>query len=370
MIRTRSTVFFSCLYLFIFLPLAFSACASVSTGGGSTAMSTTASTTTNATTRGDAPDWVRDPYNKFDQQTHVAAVGMGNSRQAAEKDALGKLVAIFGQSIQVNEKISTSYQEAIRSGAAASWSENTSISSDIATSAGMDSLIGVEIGDTWDNGKDYYAAAVLNKTKAFQVYSNMIRSNQAMIANLVNMPAADKNSLDGYARYQFAAVIADITITYGNLLSHIGAPAFAQELKSGDTYRLEAQNITRAIPIGVTVTNDKSGRIQGAFAKVLSDLDFRSGGNNARYVLRVEISVSPVELPNQTNKFARMELSANLTDTSLRTVLLPYTFNNREGHTSQTEAENRLYSTAERKINEEYPKLLNDYLSQLLPKRR
>jgi hypothetical protein len=116
-----------------------------------------------------APDWTRDPYKKYDAKANVAAVGVGNSRQAAEKDALGKLVAIFGQSIQVDEKISTSYREAVQSGAAASWSENTAIDNSIATSAGMDSLVGVEIGETWFDGKtNYYAAAVLNKTKALQ----------------------------------------------------------------------------------------------------------------------------------------------------------------------------------------------------------
>jgi len=349
MFKTRSTVFSVCIYNFYFL-LMFLACVSV-----------------NAQNRGGAPDWVRDPYKKFDRQTNVAAVGMGNSRQAAEKDALGKLVAIFGQSIRVDEKIHTSYVEAVRSGAVASWSENTAVDNSIITSAGMDSLIGAEIGDAWDNGKDYYAAAVLNKTRALQVYSEMVRSNQAMIANLVNLPAADKNSLEGVARYQFAAMIADITVSYGNLLSHIGAPAFAQGLKKGDEYRLEAQNIARAIPVSVVVTNDRSGRIQGAFAKSLSELGFRSGGNNSRYVLQVDITVSPVDLPNNPNVFARMELSANLTDTSQRAVLLPYNFSPpiREGHRTQSEAENRVYAAAERKISGEYTKLLNDYLSQL-----
>jgi hypothetical protein len=184
------------------------------------------------------------------------------------------------------------------------------------------------------------------------------------------MPAADKNSLDGFARYQFAATIADVTFSYGNLLSHIGAPLFAQGLKKGDDYRLEAQNITKAIPIGITVKNDKSGRIQGAFAKVFADLGFRSGGTNARYVLTVDISTSPVELVNQTNKFTRIELTANLTDTSVNAVLFPFNFASREGHATQSEADNRAYTVAVRKISEEYPQLLNNYLSQLVPKKK
>jgi hypothetical protein len=359
----KSTVFSFCMKMFCLL-LAFSACASVDNqnqnSGGSNTVAAKAA----------APDWTRDPYKKFDQQSYVAAVGVANSRQEAEKDALGKLVAIFGQSIQVDEKISVSYMEAVRSGAAASWSENTSIDNTIQTSAGMDSLIGAEIGDTWYDGRNnYYAAAILNKTKALQTYSNLIRTNQAMIDNLVNMSAAEKNTIDGFARYQFAAMIADVTFTYGNLLSHIGAPSYAQGLKKGDTYRLEAQNITKAIPVGIVVRNDKSGRIQGAFAKAFSDIGFRSGGNNSRYVLNVDITVSPVDLPSNPNKFVRIELSANLTDTSVKSVLLPYNFNNREGHTSVSEAENRAFMAAERKINEEYKNLLSDYLNQLLPKK-
>ncbi|MDR0455979.1 MAG: LPP20 family lipoprotein [Treponema sp.] len=340
------------------LLLAFSACMTVNAqnkGGSNTS----------------APDWIRDPYKKFDQKTHVAAVGIGNSRQVAEKDALGKLVAIFGQSIQVDEKISTSYREAVKSGAAASWSENTAIDNSIATSAGMDSLVGAEIGETWYDGKtNHYAAAVLNKTKALQVYPNMIKANQAMIDSLVNMPAADKNSLDGFARYQFAAMIADVTFSYGNLLSHIGAPSFAQGLKKGDDYRIEAQNITKTIPVGITVKNDKSGRIQGAFAKAFSDLGFRSGGTDSRYVLTVDINISPVELANQTNKFSRIEVTANLSDTRLNAVLFPFNLNSREGHTTQSEADNRAYAAAERKINEDYKEFLNDYLTQLVPKKK
>lgn len=316
------------------------------------------------------PDWVRDPYKKFDQQTNVAAVGIGNSREAAEKDALGKLVAIFGQSIQVDEKISTSYREAVQSGAAAKWSENTAIDNTIQTSAGMDSLIGAEIGDTWYDGKNnYYAVAVLNKTRALQTYSNMIRANHAIIDNLVNMAAAEKNSLDGFARYQFAAMIADMSFSYGNLLSSIGAHSFAQGLKKGDDYRLEARNIAKSIPVGITVKNDKSGRIQGAFAKVLSDAGFRSGGNNSRYILDVNVSVSPVDFPNNANKFARIELGANLTDTASKAVLLSYNFNLREGFSTMAEAENRCFLTAERKISEEYKDILSTYLSNLLPKK-
>ena len=313
------------------------------------------------------PEWVRDPYSKYDRQTNVAAVGSGSSREIAEKSALANLVAIFGQSIQVDEKVSVSYQEAVRSGVAAAWSENTAIDTNIITTTGMDSLVGAEIGEVWDDGREYYAAAVLNKAKTAQIYSGMIASNRTIINNLVDIPEAEKFTLDGFARYQLAALVADVTTGYGNLLAVIGTPV--ERLKYGDDYRLEAINITKAIPVGLRVQNDVSGRVQGAFAKTLSNLGFQSGQNNSRYMLDVNIVTSVVEITNNPNKWTRIVVNANLMDVSLGTVLLPYNFNDRQGHTTQAEADNRAYAAAERKINEEYPKLLNDYLSQLLPKK-
>ena len=45
------------------------------------------------------PNWVRDPYARHDRQAYVAAVGIASSRDLAEKNALGNLIAVFGQSI-------------------------------------------------------------------------------------------------------------------------------------------------------------------------------------------------------------------------------------------------------------------------------
>jgi hypothetical protein len=345
-------------FLCFTLPLIFAACASI----GSVVNSITGTAVRNR------PDWVRDPYTKYDRNANFAAVGGGSSREAAEKSAFGRLVAYFGQNIQVDEKVAVSYQEAVRNGVAATWSENTTVDSMISTSASFGSLVGAEIGDRWDDGREYVAVAVLNKATAIRIYPDIIRSNQTMIDKLVSIPTEEKNTLEGYARYQFAATVADMTLPYVNLLSVIGVPS--QTIKRGDDYRLEALNIAKTIPVALGVRNDRSGRIEGAFAKALSDLGFQSGGSGSRYVLDVNIITSELEYANNPNnyKWTRIEVAANLVDTSFNTVLLPYTFNERAGHNTQAEADNQAYAAAERKINGEYAGLLQGYLNQLLPK--
>jgi hypothetical protein len=316
------------------------------------------------------PAWVDSVDSVYSRAQYVAAVGYAADRAMAEKNAFANLVAIFGQSIQADQTIVNTYQEAVKNGKTAGWTDTIALENTIKTSASMDTLIGAEIKEVWfDSKSTYYAAAVMEKAKTARLYNDMIQANQNMINNLVTMTQTEKNSLEGFSRYQFAAAAADVNVSYGNVLQVIGVVP-PDGLKKGDDYRLEAQNIVKAIPVGITVNNDKAGRIQGAFAKAFTDLGFRSGGTNARYVLAVDITASPVELPNQVNKFTRIELTANLTDTSVNAVLFPFNFANREGHATQSEADNRAYTAAARKISEEYPKLLNDYLSQLLPKKK
>jgi hypothetical protein len=315
------------------------------------------------------PAWVNSVDSVYSRNQYLAAVGYASNREMAERNALANLTAVFGQSIYADQTITNTYQEAVKNGAAVGWTDNTAMENTIRTSASMDTLIGAEIKEVWfDSKSTHYAAAAMEKVKTARVYGDMIQANQNMIKNLITMSETEKNSMEGFSRYQFAASVADINISYGNLLRVIGA-AVPEGLKKGDDYRLEAVDIARTIPIGLRVQNDKSGRIEGAFARALSDLGFRSGGNNSPYLLDVNITTSPVENASQTNKFTRIELKANLVDTKTRAVLLPYDFSDRQGHLSQSEADNRAYMAAERKISEEYAKVFNNYVSRLLPKK-
>jgi hypothetical protein len=338
------------------LPLIFPAC-----GTGNAAAPRTEART--------LPDWVRDPYTRYDRRTYIAARGSGSSLAFAERNALGELAAFFDRYIEVQEVVIERYEEAVRSGITTGWSVNTEVDRMIQTNARFDSLVGAEIGDVWNDGINYFAVAILNRARTIQIYSGIVSSNQRMIDNLLNIPPADRNTMDAIARYQFAATIADMTTPYLNMLSVIGAPP-VQGFRSGNDFRLEALDIIRAIPVNLQVQNDSAGRIHGAFARALSELGFQSGGNNSRYMLDVDVITSPVDIANNPHRWTRIAVNANLVDTAFGTVLLPYSLPPiREGHTTQAEADNRAFMAAVRRINEDYADLLRDYLSRLLPKR-
>ena len=318
---------------------------------------------------GRMPAWVLDVTSVYPRAQYVAATGFGRDRATAEGNALAALTAFFGQTVQIERTAASFYQQAIVDGVMDSWIDTAEMRTNIRTTAAMDNLMGVEIKEVWFDSRDtYYAVAVMEKARGIQIYNELIQANLNIINNLVSMTPNERNSMEGVIRYRFAATVADINVSYRDIVVLLDG-VVPGEIVSGDRYRLEAQSIIRTIPVNIRVTYDRNGRIFGAFARSFADWGFESTAASSRYVLNATVTLSPVDLPNNPNIFSRIELSANLMDTNNNLVLIPYTFNSREGHLSQTEAENRAIAAAERNINGAFANLLSDYLSQLLPNR-
>lgn len=328
------------------------------------------------TTKGSAdtakePAWVSNPHSVYSEAQYVSAVGYGADREAAEKNAYGALVAVFGQTIKGETTVSSRYSEAVKSGQVL-ITEDSGVDRAVTTSFDLDTVVGAEIKDTWfDGAKTTYAVAVLEKSKATMLYSNLLERNEETIARLKDIPAADRDTLDAYARYDLAATIGDTNGRFLNVLSVVSPAAAAAKrgsVSNGDQLRVECLRISQAIPIDVKVENDRDGRIAAALASVVSASGFKTGGVDSRYAIAATLTLSEVALADNPNKFARYVMDSRLVDRKTGAALLPYGITGREGHTTLSEAENRAVRAAEKKIKEDYKKAFADYLSKLSAK--
>lgn len=319
-------------------------------------------------TKGKEPAWVSTPRSVYAENQYVAAVGYGADRESAEKNAIAALVGVFGQAIKGETTVSSHYTESVQKGSVVTG-ENSSIDRDVKTSVDLETVVGAEIKDIWFDGKNTtYAVAVMDKMKATPLYSGLLDANEEKITNLIAIPDAEKNTLDAYARYDLAAKTGDKNGRLLNVLSVLSPAAASSKrssIRTGDQFKLEVLRIAQNIPISVKVANDRDGRIKAALSSVITASGFKTGGAGSRYVLDTTVTLSEVVLANQTNKFVRYLVDARLTDTTLETVLLPFTLSGREGHGTAIEAENRALRVAEQKIKEEYAKAFSSYLVQL-----
>ena len=315
------------------------------------------------------PAWIANPHARHSAQAYIAAVGLGGSRVAAERDALRGIAGVFGMNVHAVEQLTTLYREVVVDGAA-TWTEQTDFRSAIETSVSMDNLMGAEIRESWVDGwGTHFVLAVLSRARAVMLYSERIQANLDIIRNLTDMTPAQRYSFDGFSRYQFAAVFADMSFAYGEMLVVLGAP-WGGTLRRGEYFLQRSREILTEIPIGINVSNDRGGRVQGAFARAFADLGFRSAGANPRFVLDVNVNTRRDEHMVAGVEFAWIEITANLVDTNTRTVLLPYGFNFRgPGRFTLQEAENLAFNDAVQRIGREYGNLLSEHLARMVPRR-
>ena len=336
-------------------------------GGGSAAGTGRSSAPIQTARGGTRPNWISNPYTAYPRDRYLAAVGTAANRSEAEKRAFAALVAFFGQSIRTDLTVATVYSEAVSNGII-TVSENTQVRDTIVTAASLDTLIGAEIGNVWDDGRGtIYALAYIDRARTAAVYTEIILMNQRNIDNLLTMSAAEKNTFDGYARYKLAALIAGMNEEYAGIVTLAGDSNVSFNLSNADTLSLETSNIIRNISVGFNVGGDSNNRVRDAFAKVLSGEGLRTQGSNTPYVLEVNINMSEATYPGNVFKFCNYTLSANLIERTTGSVLLPFNVSDREGHSTYETAQTRALAVMERTIAEKYPVLFREYLAALLP---
>ncbi len=313
------------------------------------------------------PAWVDNPREVYSDTRYVSAVGYGPDRESAEKNALGALVAVFGQTVSGETLVTSRYTEAVREGRVL-VEEDAAVQQAVTSSWEQDTIVGAEIKDSWFDGKrTTYAVAVMDKSRAMVLYAELIEANESSIKSLTAIPAAERNTLDAYARFDLAATIAEANEGFVNVLSVVSPGAAAarrSSLTMAEDMRLECRKIAEKIPVAVRVENDREDRIRSAFASVVSGAGFKIAENGSRYSLQAVLRLSEAELPKNPNKFARYQVESRLTDAHNTTSVLPWNISGREGHATLAEAEYRAVRAAEKKIQNEFGAVLSDFLSR------
>ncbi|MCL2558127.1 MAG: LPP20 family lipoprotein, partial [Treponema sp.] len=169
------------------------------------------------------PAWTNNGASpRFPAQTHLAAVGRGNSQQNADADAIAGIARIFSVSARVSTQLAESYREIVRNGVARSFGQ-TDMLNVIELATDVENLVAVSIGERWNDGRgNFVALAVMDKSAAILLYEERIRANQAVIRGLTTMSASERNTFDGFARYRVAAVFADMNVAIGEMLFVLG----------------------------------------------------------------------------------------------------------------------------------------------------
>lgn len=313
------------------------------------------------------PAWVNVPSSVYPSGTYIAAVGSARDRASAEVKAVQAVAAVFKQKIDSTEKASNRMIQARNDGTVAT-AQLAEFDQQVLRYVNADDLIGIEIKEFWNDEKNstWYAIAVMEKSKAASLYSDLIRANISSINRMIG--GINENTIDSYAYCDFAVEVVEKNEDYYARLSVIN-PAMAEAVKadmvSSKKLRVRAMEIANAIPVCVVIENDVDGRLAQAFAGVLKGIGFKTTFNpGVRYMISGKVSFEESKTTDNTNVRCRYSLDSYMTDTVTGRNVIPFTISGRESHTSYSEAKVRAVREIEKKITAEFGETLRNYTKQ------
>ena len=315
------------------------------------------------------PEWVSSPAAVYPSDTYLQYVGYASDRGDAEVQAVNGLAAIFGQSVKSDSLSSQRMMQAKSDGKIAT-AKVSAFSQDVLRSVDVNDLVGVEIKDYWFDGeKTWYAIAVLDKSKACDIYTDMIRKNARAIKDLLVKAENDTYSIDGYAALDFAT---DITIENEGNVKKLAVinPAAVGELKvnlpSSKEISAKKLEVAKNIPICVLISGDEDGRLAAIFAEVITSFGFRGSlETGSRYMLTGSLSFEESQSSDKKTTKCRYNLETFILDTENDHQLCPFNLSGREGHVKYEEAVSRAKKSVEKKVRSDFKKTFAEYLKSL-----
>ena len=313
------------------------------------------------------PDWVNQPSSVYPNASFITYVGSAADRGASEVNALQGLAAIFGQSVKSESTANSRMVQAKADGLVANSNVQT-FSQEVKRKVDVDNLIGVETKEFWQDASSgtWYAIAVLDKSKAADIYTNMIKKNAGAIDTVLKGIGSDKNSLDAFGSYDFAEEIAlenEKNLNKISVINYDLVSGLKSYCPSSKNFHAKKMEIAKNIPINIQTANDEHGRYKEAFSKAIADAGFKATfDDSVRYTLIAKFEFERSDTTDKKTVRCRYNCESYILDASTGHQIVPFAIKGRESHVDYAEAQHKAETALVGKIQKEFSEALYNYI--------
>jgi len=316
------------------------------------------------------PRWVDDPGRMYPFEMYISSVGTGDTPEAARNNAITGVAQVFKLDIKAQEDIIENYFE---TGAdeELNLKRSSSVTKQINVTTDQN-LKNVVVDKTWFSPKDarHYALAYIDRDQTSEIYLKDIKKADDEVAIYFGKFSENDAGISKLARLAYLnesmsrAASRDILIQQLSTLSR-GEASYTPAI--APTELISARNKARKqIRVAVRLEKSEWSEFENAVREVLQSFGFSIVPDNPEYVITGGLSMRKLE---REGFFIRWQLDLHMSEAATQTEFLSYSDEGREGHQSYSEAERRAARTAKSKINGEFYKKIENYLSSLIKKK-
>ncbi len=317
-----------------------------------------------AQTKG-VPEWVTNPGRRYPAAHYLVAVGSGDSRRAAEDNAVAGLARIFESKIDSEETLVEHYRELM--GARGNTFEATSDMDRRVRIRANQELLNVQFGESGVDGAGRtYAIAYMERGVTAGIYAKRIEENAAVVARFVTRAGEVTDAARRYAFRNAAWIVAKANQDYIRQMDII-VPGSSSRQSPGytvDGLRMAALEAARDLRVTIGVEGDEGGVVTETIAKAVTGLGFAVVEADATMDVKATLRIEPTDLKRADAEFVRYEYGIRIMQGGV--TLLGTSGNGREGHVSLSAARKRALVRACGEIENHLSAGLRRYFDRLV----
>ncbi|MBU0475978.1 MAG: LPP20 family lipoprotein [Bacteroidetes bacterium] len=298
----------------------------------------------------------------FPDSRYLAAVGEGDSRNEAEKNAMAKLALIFESKIDVNQTLNEHYSEF-------SDDENSSLTYEAKTTKRTNvesdqKLLNVKYGKhSVDNNGNNYAVAYINRSETAFVYEEKIANNNSSIFAMDNSAEMSDSKIYKYAAYNRASEMMNENIGLMKQLSIISPHTsnFSDQISKYESIYHKKGNVANSIKF--VVSNESNKDVVNSLSSLLTSKGFKIA-ESGDFLITSSMKYEKVNLGRKEifyNWFVNVELK-----NAEEEIIFNFEKSSREGGISESAVLARTKYSANESLKMNFMTEFQKYLNSLL----
>lgn len=320
----------------------------------------------NISTSSEFPEWINNPNSLYPDSRYIVGVGSGDTRQAAEKDAVGNIAKVFQSAITVDQTVIENYLEVEKNNQSSASFSSQMLNKTTVTS--RQDLKNIKIDKVHFSSNDglYYVLAYLNRAETALLYEQDIKANDAKIVEYYNNYKNTDNKLNKYGNLSKCKTITAVNdilrsqyqvLTKGQSQVPVSIPL--SEIDKSMTELLNT--ITVAFYPGKDTPPETGDYLKETIGKIGFKIVKNQGDFNMNYSLDIE----PTDINRENLVAYNWKLTIEVRDNINNYSLKSFNINKRSTAISEGEAKARIMRTVQNQLNNEFYKQFKSYINSL-----
>lgn len=320
----------------------------------------------NVSTTSDFPEWINNPNSLYPDFQYIVGVGSGDTRQAAEKDAVGNIAKVFQSAITVDQTVIENYLEVEENNQSSASFSSQMLNRTSVTS--QQDLKNIKIDKIHFSSKDglYYVLAYLDRAETALLYEQDIKNNDGKIVEYFNNYKSSQNKLNKYgnlAKCKTITAINDVlrnqyqVLTKGQAQVPVSIP-----ISEIDRSMTELLN---TITVALYPGNDTPSEVGDYLREVVGKIGFKIVNIQGDFNMNYSLDIEPTNINRENLVSFNWKLTIEVKDNVNNYSLKSFNHKKRSTAVSEGEAKSRIMRTVREQLNNQFYKEFTKYLNSL-----